>query len=63
MDFTFAKIARRLERVAKINRAWGIRDSKMTRSSFSISTNLEQAKINQEVLQELSWISANVGGY
>lgn len=53
LDYTFAGITQRLERVAKTNHAWGIRDSAITKSSFSISDNPEQANMNIEVLQEL----------
>lgn len=58
---TFRKAAQRLEKVTKTNRVWGIRDTEMTRRSFSISTNLEQAKINHDVLQELAPISTIIG--
>lgn len=33
----------------------------MTKSSFTARTNPEQAKIIEKVLQELAWISTNVG--
>lgn len=54
MDCTFAEASQRLEKVAKTNHAQGTRDTKTTRSYFLVSTNLEQAKINHDVLQELS---------
>lgn len=60
MDYTFAEAVQRLERVAKTNKAQSTRDTKTTRSSFSMSTNTDQAKKNQEMLQELVWISTNV---
>lgn len=61
MDYTYVETAQRLEKVAKTNRAWGTRDSKTTRSSFSIGTNPKQVKLNQEVFQEPARININIG--
>lgn len=61
MDCTFAEASQRLEKVVKTNKTWCTRDTKTTRSSFSLGTSLEQAKLNHEILQELARINTNVG--
>lgn len=47
--------------MVKINYAWGMRDKSLTKSSFSVSANSKLTKINDEMMQELAQISANIG--
>lgn len=39
----------------------GAKEKSMTKNFFSVSTNSDLAKINERVMQELAWISTNVG--
>lgn len=43
LDCQFSFVAKQLVKVAKTIRAWGSRDKSTTKSSFSISTDSEQA--------------------
>lgn len=61
LDWTFIYVTEILEKMAKTNCPWGTRKIAMTKSTFAVSTNQKKAKINEEVLQELSWISTDVG--
>lgn len=61
LDCPFPIVAEQQEKVAKTNDAWGTMDKSMKKSSFSVSTNSEQDKINEDVMEDLSRISNNVG--
>ncbi|MDV3186373.1 MAG: hypothetical protein Q8850_02880, partial [Candidatus Phytoplasma australasiaticum] len=60
LDQLFTRIAKRMEQVVKTNRAWGQRERASTRSSCAMGVSSEQAKINDEIMQQLAQLRTSM---
>lgn len=54
LNCPFLVICERLEKVVMTNHALVTRDKSTTNGSFAISTNSMQAKVNEDMMQELA---------
>lgn len=56
----FTRIPKRMEQVVKTNRAWGQRDRAATKSSCAMNVSSEQAKIIEEIMQQLAQLHTSM---